>query len=97
MDLMSMLIIAVSFAAMWGLSRLDARFNWHLINAGAKDSEAGWRQTIATSQPACSKAKAAAGNDQQTAHIQALEARIITLETLVTSQAYELNQKINNL
>ena len=94
MDLMSLLIIAVSFAAMWGLSRLDVRFNWHLMSGGAEDSEAGWTQTTAT---ACSGATAATGNEQQTAHIEALEARIITLEALVTSQAYELNQKINSL
>ena len=94
MDLMNLLIIAVSFTAMWGLSRIDARFNWHLMSAGAEDNEAGWAQTTAT---AYSGAPVETGNDPQTADIEALEARIITLEALVTSQAYELNQKINNL
>nr|WP_232365037.1 hypothetical protein [Salinimonas marina] len=95
----TVLIIVLSFAAMWGMSWLDTRYHWHLMSPDTAERGTGWAQSItpSTFAPASGHATVPANNHQQAAHLQALEARVATLEALVTSQACELNQKINNL
>ncbi|WP_018982237.1 hypothetical protein [Salinimonas chungwhensis] len=64
---------------------LDARYDWQVVS---------WLNGQASSpfSPDTQKARST-----EQAEITALKARIETLETIVTDQSYELNQKLNRL